>query len=174
MRFDALQAMALIRTFLKEYTDKEISTLATIGSLSVEPNVINVIPRKVTFTVDLRNPNEQKLEEIEKILNDYLTKLETDFSLKIRTKKLARYEPVNFNESLCNDIEESAKKLNLSYQRITSGAGHDAQMISRIAPSAMIFVPSKNGVSHNPAEFTEDYQLINGAKVLLDVVLKNI
>lgn len=174
MRFDALQAMALIRTFLKEYTDKEISTLATIGSLSVEPNVINVIPRKVTFTVDLRNPNEQKLEEIEKILNDYLKKLETEFSLKITTKKLARFEPVNFNESICKDIEESAKKLNLSYQRITSGAGHDAQMISRIAPSAMIFVPSKNGISHNPAEFTEDYQLINGAKVLLDVVLKNI
>lgn len=174
MRFDAIQAMALTRTYLKEYTDNETSTLATIGSLNVEPNLINVIPRKAIFSIDLRNPSEEKLQKIEESLSQFLKELESNYSLKISTKKLARFEPVIFDENLCKDIEKSSNELSLSFQRITSGAGHDAQMISRIAPSAMIFVPSKNGISHNPLEFTEDIQLINGAKVLLSVVLKNL
>ncbi|MDA3452973.1 M20/M25/M40 family metallo-hydrolase [Acinetobacter sp. AOR43_HL] len=67
-------------------------------------------------------------------------------------------------------MESTANKLGFSYRRMTSGAGHDAQMIARITPTAMIFVPSKGGVSHNPREFTEPNQLINGANVLLEVV----
>ncbi|VVE04492.1 allantoate amidohydrolase [Pandoraea horticolens] len=75
-----------------------------------------------------------------------------------------------FNAELADVIEASAKRRGLSYKRMTSGAGHDAQMIARIAPAAMIFVPSRGGISHNPREHTDDDQLVRGTEVLLDVI----
>ena len=77
---------------------------------------------------------------------------------------------MTFDATLANAIEASARRLGLSHRRMTSGAGHDAQMIARIAPAAMIFVPSQGGISHTPREHTDDAQLLNGARVLLDVV----
>lgn len=85
-----------------------------------------------------------------------------------------RFQPVTFDAALANAIEASARRLGLSHRRMTSGAGHDAQMISRIAPAAMIFVPSRGGISHNPREHTDDTQLLDGARVLLDVVAQRL
>ncbi|MNG17398.1 Allantoate amidohydrolase [compost metagenome] len=81
-----------------------------------------------------------------------------------------RFEPVVFDSGLASAIAASASRLRFSHRRMTSGAGHDAQMIARIAPAAMIFVPSQGGVSHNPREHTSDELLLAGAEVLLDVV----
>ena len=75
--------------------------------------------------------------------------------------------PVSFDKTIVENIVAAAGDLKLSSKLMTSGAGHDAQMINRIAPSAMIFVPSKDGVSHNPMEYTSPEQLVNGANVLL-------
>lgn len=90
--------------------------------------------------------------------------------VKVETERLVRFEPVTFDSGLVERIESAAKCRGLSRMRMTSGAGHDAQMMARIAPSAMIFVPSRGGISHNPREHTDDDQLILGAQVLLDVV----
>jgi len=173
LRHDAGLVASLINVFVRDIALKTGTTLATIGSLEMEPNVINVIPNKVTFSLDLRDPNEEKLLEAEKKVKKYLCDLEIQEKVKISTHSLARFKPVQFDTQLVLDIEKSSENLGFSNQRITSGAGHDAQMISRVAPSAMIFVPSLDGISHNPKEFTSKEQLINGAKVLLDVVLKN-
>ncbi|MGQ1396831.1 Zn-dependent hydrolase [Acinetobacter baumannii] len=170
MRHDAGFAAASVNTFLRELAVEAKTTLATVGSLKVHPNLINVIPRMVEFTVDLRDPDESKLKNAENKLNNFLKLLEEKEGIQVEQKQLARFEPVHFNEKIVQLIEGSAKKLGFSYRRMTSGAGHDAQMIARIAPTAMIFVPSKGGVSHNPREFTEPKQLINGANVLLEVV----
>ena len=79
----------------------------------------------------------------------------------------------NLNEEkIVKIIKDVAKNKNYSYRRMTSGAGHDAQMMSRICPTAMIFVPSYKGISHSPAEFTEEEDLVKGTSVLLDVVIK--
>jgi N-carbamoyl-L-amino-acid hydrolase len=94
--------------------------------------------------------------------------------VKIETECLVRFEPVVFDAGLADEIEASAKRLGFSYLRMTSGAGHDAQMIARIAPAAMIFVPSRAGISHNPREHTDDAQLVQGAQVLLDVVQRRL
>ena len=90
--------------------------------------------------------------------------------LRGETEQLVRFEPVVFDAALADRIQAAAQRRGLPHRRMTSGAGHDAQMLARIAPSAMIFVPSRGGISHNPREHTDDDQLALGAQVLLDVV----
>ncbi|MBN9114033.1 MAG: M20/M25/M40 family metallo-hydrolase, partial [Pandoraea sp.] len=124
--------------------------------------------------VDMRDPNEQRLAASEAHFSAFLMKLAQDEGVRISAERLARFSPVVFDAELADVIEASASGLGLSSKRMTSGAGHDAQMIARIAPAAMIFVPSRGGVSHNPREHTDDEQLVNGAKVLLDVVARRL
>jgi beta-ureidopropionase / N-carbamoyl-L-amino-acid hydrolase len=172
LRHDAGWVAAAISTFLREMALSTGTTLATVGMLRIEPNVINVIPRKAVLTVDLRDPDESRLQEAERRLADYLIELQQSEGVTISSERLARFEPVIFDEALVAAIEGSAKRMGLSRRRITSGAGHDAQMIARIAPAAMIFVPSRGGISHNPREHTDEDQLIDGANLLLQVVLE--
>lgn len=170
MRHDAGYAAASIMTFLRDVTQRKSGTLATIGSIKFEPNAINVIPRAAELTVDIRNPDNSTLHEAEQALTEHLEALRQEEVVTIETEVLARFGPVTFDEHLVNAIEQAANTLNIPHRRMTSGAGHDAQMIARIAPSAMIFVPSKDGISHNPKEFTEAEDLVQGAKVLLATV----
>ncbi len=172
LRHDAGYAAAACIAFLREQVVGAApqTTLATTGSLRLEPDVINVIARKATFTVDLRDPDEQRLKAAEQRLADFLAVQAAREGVRIETERLARFEPVVFDAGLVAAIEAVVVRRGLSYRRMTSGAGHDAQMMARIAPSAMIFVPSRAGISHNPREHTDDEQLVLGARVLLEVV----
>ncbi len=171
MRRDAGLAAARIITFLRERAHaSNTPTVATVGCIEFEPNAINVIPSKATLTVDLRDPDEERLLAEEKALADYISRLATDERVTISTERLARFQPVTFHSGMVDRIEKAAGGRGLRSRRMTSGAGHDAQMIARIAPSAMIFVPSIGGISHNPKEHTPDIDLVAGANVLLDVV----
>lgn len=174
LRHDAGWVAAAVSTFLRELAVTTGTTLATIGMLRIEPNAINVIPRKAVFTVDLRDPDEQRLQDAERRLAEFLMEVAEREGVKITTERLVRFEPVVFDAGLADAIEASAERMGFTHRRMTSGAGHDAQMIARIAPAAMIFVPSRGGISHNPREHTDDDQLIDGANVLLDVVLKRL
>jgi N-carbamoyl-L-amino-acid hydrolase len=172
LRHDAGYVAAAIVAFLREQVVAAApeTTLATTGSLRLEPDLINVIPRQATFTVDLRDPDEQRLQAAERRLADFLVEIAEREGVRIETERLVRFEPVVFDAGLVDEIEASARRLGFTHRRMTSGAGHDAQMIARIAPAAMIFVPSRAGISHNPQEHTDDAQLVQGAQVLLDVV----
>ncbi len=170
LRHDAGWAAAAIVTFLRELALSSGTTLATVGSLHLEPDVINVIPRRAVLTVDLRDPDELRLQSEEQRLAEFLSKVARQEGVTISTERLARFVPVTFDAELVNEIEASAARLGFTHRRMTSGAGQDAQMIARIAPAAMIFVPSRDGISHDPREHTDDDQLICGARVLLDVV----
>ncbi len=175
LRHDAGWTACAVVDFLRELAVASGgTTLATVGCMRFEPNVINVIPRRATFTVDLRDPDEARLQVAEQRLADFLNAIAEREGVKIGTERLVRFEPVVFDRELADEIEASAQRLGLSHRRMTSGAGHDAQMIARIAPSAMIFVPSRGGISHNPREHTDDDQLVMGARVLLDVVLRRL
>lgn len=154
--------------------DSAGTTLATTGCIAFEPNVINVIPRRATFTVDLRDPDESRLRQAEQRFAEVLDRLAQEEGVSVSREQLVRFEPVVFDAGLADAIEESARRLDLSHRRMTSGAGHDAQMIARTAPAAMIFVPSRGGISHNPWEHTDDAALIEGAEVLLDVVVRRL
>ena len=172
LRHDAGYAAAACVAFLREQVVGAApeTTLATVGSLRLEPDLINVIPRKATFTVDLRDPGEQRLQTAERRLADFLAALAEREGVTVETEQLVRFEPVVFDAALADRIQAAAQRRGLPHRRMTSGAGHDAQMLARIAPSAMIFVPSRGGISHNPREHTDDDQLALGAQVLLDVV----
>ncbi|MBR0859152.1 Zn-dependent hydrolase [Bradyrhizobium liaoningense] len=168
MRRDAGVAAGLVIAFLDDLARRTQDAVATVGTIRLEPNAINVIPSAAVFTVDLRNPDEDRLRSLEAALQSFLDGLR-DEGYEVTTERLARFEPVTFAPEIVAAVEASAAKRQLACRRMTSGAGHDAQMMARVAPAAMIFVPSRGGISHNPAEFTTDSELIAGANVLLDV-----
>lgn len=171
MRRDAGHAAARVVTFLCERVRaSNAPTVATVGCMAFEPNAINVIPSRATFTVDLRDPDEARLQAEEAALADFLQRIAAEEQVEVQVERLARFQPVRFDSNIVALIEKAAQVRGLACRRMISGAGHDAQMIARIAPSAMIFVPSIGGISHNPREHTPEADLIAGANVLLDVV----
>lgn len=169
LRKDAGLAAAKVNIFVRQLVEKS-NGVATVGTIEFKPNAVNVIPSKAVFTVDLRNPNKEKLDHDEKELAEYLKDLEKEDGVKIKTERMTEFDPVPFDEGIVEKIEEAAKERGLTSRRITSGAGQDAQMIARICPTAMIFVPSIKGISHNPEEYTPDENVVAGANVFLDVV----
>ena len=171
MRRDAGHAAARVVTFLRDRANaSNTPTVATVGCMRFEPDVINVIPSRATFTVDLRDPDEDRLKEEEAALATFLDRVSAEEQVGVSMERLARFEPVKFDQRIVRLVEKAARDRGLACRRMTSGAGHDAQMIARIAPSAMIFVPSIGGISHNPKEYTDDEDLVAGASILLDVV----
>jgi len=173
MRRDAGYAACAVATFVRALArDMGAGQVATVGSIDLHPNLINVVAARAVMTVDLRNTDEALLQQAEARLRDFLATLEQDEGVSIRSRALARFEPVVFDAAIVGRIESVARRLGLRQRRMTSGAGHDAQMLARICPSAMIFVPSIKGISHNPAEHTAADDLAAGANVLLQTLLE--
>ncbi|MEW5822517.1 MAG: Zn-dependent hydrolase [Cyanobacteriota bacterium] len=154
---------------------KEIggNQVATVGHIEYHPNLVNVAPDKVVMTVDMRNPNEEELQEAENKLDSYLVKVCRDEGIKLSTKKLARFQPTFFNKEKVNLVEEKAKELGYKSRRLHSTAGHDAQILSKVCPTAMIFIPCVDGISHNINEYAYEQDIEAGANVLLNVVLES-
>jgi len=173
MRHDAGLAAARITTFLRDrLVANNSASVATAGTIRIEPNIINIIPSRAVITVDLRDPDDARLREMERALAEYVAEIADTDGVSISTEPLVRFEPVTFDPGLVAAIEDAARERQLSSRRMISGAGHDAQMMARICPAAMIFVPSRGGISHSPLEFTAASDLANGANVLLDVALQ--
>ena len=121
---------------------------------------------------DRRNTDEALLQSAEQRLANFLLQLATDEGVTIHTRRLARFEPVVFDAGVAALIARTAQGLGHSCRPMTSGAGHDAQMMARLCPTAMVFVPSVKGISHNPAEHTAPEHLAAGADVLLHTLLE--
>ena len=170
MRHDAGWAAAEVITQVRRMAYESGSTLATVGVIQFRPNAINVIPQTAVLTLDMRDPDDQKLTAAEAHVVALLQTIAAQEGVTITSQQLVRFPAVHFDESLVAEIAQATAALGLSHRQMTSGAGHDAQMLARIAPAAMIFVPSQAGISHNPAEYTSDADLIAGATVLLAVV----
>jgi N-carbamoyl-L-amino-acid hydrolase len=173
LRHDAGYCAAAIGHFLRHLTrDIGGNQVATMGSLTLHPGLINVIAARAKVTVDLRNTDEALLREAERRLAQFLARLAAEEGVRIEAKSLARFEPVIFDQGVADLVTRTAGRLGHSCRPMTSGAGHDAQMMARICPTAMIFVPSVKGISHNPAEHTEPAHLAAGADVLLHTLLE--
>jgi len=146
--------------------------VATVGRCEFTPNLVNVVPSTVVLTVDLRNTDEDLLQEAERRFRILCDELALAEGVVLERRQLARFEPVEFEPAMVDRVERVANELGHSSLRMPSGAGHDAQMLARVCPTSMIFVPSVNGLSHNIAEFTETQHLQAGADVLLQMVLE--
>jgi len=172
LRHDAGYAAGAIAAFVRELaSEMGGNQVATVGSVNLVPNLINVIASRAVLTCDLRNTDEDLLQHAEAELAAYLDALARDEGVDIDTRRLARFEPVTFDAGVAARIAAQADRLGYSHRRMTSGAGHDAQMMARICPTAMIFVPSVNGISHNPEEYTAPEDIAAGAGVLLATLL---
>ena len=172
LRKDPMRVAAEVVTAVRSIaTEMGGTQVATVGSLHLHPNLVNVVPASATMTVDLRNTDEALLQQAEEELHNCVAVFAKDEGLKVETRSLARFEPVEFDSRVVEQIEELAQQTGLSTKRMPSGAGHDAQMMARICPTGMIFVPSLDGISHNPAEHTDERDLIAGTQLLSDTML---
>ncbi|MDX2315831.1 MAG: Zn-dependent hydrolase [Gammaproteobacteria bacterium] len=172
LRHDAGYCAGAIASYVREITRRlGAQQVGTVGVIDLKPGIINVVPGTSYLTVDLRNSDNNQLKKAEGLLHEFVENLAASEGVAIETQRLARFDPVHFDDSIARRIENNAALLGLSCRRMTSGAGHDAQMMARLCPTAMIFVPSAGGVSHNPAEHTDSDDLNAGANVLLHTLL---
>ena len=146
--------------------------VGTVGSIRLHPSLVNVVAARAVVTVDLRNTDEQALQEAERRLAAELDRLAEAEGVTVTTRSTARFEPVTFDPAVVDLVAATAADMGLSVRRMPSGAGHDAQMMARVCPTGMVFVPSVKGISHNPAEHTEPEDLVAGANVLLRTLVK--
>lgn len=145
--------------------------VCTVGKIDLHPNLVNVVPARATLTADIRNTDESLLVKAEESLAARLEDLAGGEGVTISSRVLARFEPVEFDPRVVELVEATAQRHGHRHMRLPSGAGHDAQMLARVCPTGMIFVPSHKGISHNPAEHTEPAHLEAGANVLLHTLL---
>lgn len=145
--------------------------VATVGMVELAPNLVNVVPGRARLTVDLRNTDGAALAAAEARLAGFVSGIAAREGVAVETRRLARFDPVAFDERLVGRVEAAAAGLGHSVRRLPSGAGHDAQMFAPQCPTAMIFVPSQGGISHNPREHTAPEDIRAGADVLLRVAL---
>lgn len=170
MRKDALfTANDLIQETRKQLDRLDEELVYTMGRFDVLPNIHTVIPNKVTFTIEARHRSGEVIQQVEEVIRS-LPKYAG--ACEVLVKKLWDRDTVFFADTLVDSLEESAETFGYSYQRMASGAGHDAQFIASLCPTAMLFVPSVDGISHSEDEFTPLEDCAKGINVLLDTVLK--
>jgi beta-ureidopropionase / N-carbamoyl-L-amino-acid hydrolase len=127
---------------------------------------------RAAFTVDLRNTDEKQLRSAEHQLASYLSDIAAAEGVQTTSRVLARFEPVEFDPRMISLVEETARSFGYTARRLPAGAGHDAQMLARVCPAGMIFVPSVGGISHNPGEYTRPEHLAAGADILLQMLVR--
>lgn len=171
-RKDALAAASRDVLAVRDVVRAEQGTqVGNVGYIKAEPGAVNVVPGRAEFPVQLRDLDAAKVDRMWEHIQQRFT--ETDRAEQVETKcsLLDQSEPAQSNPRLQAAIRESAKSLGLATTDLPSFAGHDAQEIARIAPMAMIFVPSKDGISHSPKEFTAWQDVANGTEVLYRSIL---
>lgn len=145
---------------------------ATVGLLQVFPNSRNVIPGQVFFTVDFRHPDADVLAKMDQALRETADSISTELGLEMAFEQIWYSPPVPFDADCVALIRQAAADFGYSHRDIVSGAGHDACYISRVAPTAMVFVPCENGISHNEAENATPEDLAAGCNVLFQAVVE--
>ncbi|WP_211443013.1 Zn-dependent hydrolase [Collimonas humicola] len=143
----------------------------TVGFIENFPNSRNVIPGQVKFSVDLRNVSEVLLNKMHDEMLSFIEKLRKETGLEIKIKRVSHYPPCPFHPDCVAAVRQAASELGYSTMDVVSGAGHDAIYVARLAASGMIFVPCKDGISHNEIEDAKPEHLEAGCNVLLHAIL---
>lgn len=142
------------------------TAVATVGRLTVSPNGINVIPQKVELTVDVRDIQEDKRTRLVEAIVGAAQVSANMHHADVTTRQTLSVDPLLVQEDLLADMNEAIEELGMTPMDLVSGAGHDAMVIGRKVPAAMLFVRSENGISHNPAEWTDLNDCVKGIHVL--------
>ncbi len=171
LRKNALLGAAKLFEAVDRIAKARLPAVGTVGLVEVRPNSRNVIPGEVFFTVDFRHPDAAVLEGMEAEFGRAVAAVRDETGLTVEWKRIWDSPPVVFDADCVASVAEGAASAGLPARRIVSGPGHDAAYIARVCPTSMIFVPCKDGISHNEAEDTSFDECAAGAQVLLNAVL---
>jgi allantoate deiminase len=171
MRRDALTGAAeMIKQLEKSALRYNDQLVATVGFIEAIPNATNVIPGRVIFTVDVRHANEKLLNQFTIGMISRFHEIAASRQLNLVVQQRLDEAPAHLDVGLTEKLESVCQSQGVSYQRMISGAGHDSQIFQPFCPTAMLFVPSQNGISHSPLEFTSPEDLTNGILVLIELL----
>ena len=169
-RRDALAGAAAIVLGARDAARSRDGATANVGVIGVEPGGSNVVPGVCTFTLDLRSPTAEGLEDLDAAVAELIARTATAEGLHATVEETYRIAPAPMDPDLVAAIEHCAQLEEATSVRMPSGAGHDAMVLARHVPTAMLFVPSRAGISHSPAEYTTPEHCDLGAQVLARVV----
>lgn len=172
LRRDALSALAELTLAIEKIALAHApNAVATIGEVNIANPSRNVIPGEIAFTLDVRSPDAAVMDALDRDIRVALGEIATRRRVDIKLDQIWRKPPTIFDSKLVDAVQAAATELGYSYRRITSGAGHDACNVASVIPAAMIFVPCKDGISHNELEDATQADCSAGANVLLHAVL---
>lgn len=173
MRKDALSSAAEVISEIKNFAIEAGSgTVATVGTLNVKPGAANIVPAEAEFTVDIRSKKLNCIEEVRDKIDEALADLKAKYAVDYSLQNMLMVEPVELSQQIFNTFKDESKKLGLNSKEMISGAGHDAMIMAAITDVGLIFVPSKNGRSHTPEEWTDYKDLQKGIELTYHTVLK--
>ncbi len=171
-RKDPLVAASLIISETEKLAKKYENAVATVGTISLAPGGVNVIPGSVEFTIDIRDVKEELRDQLEKQIKDYAATITAEREIDLSIEDLQRVAPVLCSNEIQNTIKESIADQGYPVISLPSGAGHDGMQFKDRFPVGMIFVRSQHGISHNPQEFTTKEDAKAGAETMLKTVCK--
>jgi N-carbamoyl-L-amino-acid hydrolase len=171
-RRDALVGAAEIVTTLNRLARNEDEwTRLTVGRLEVSPNSGATVPGETSLICDLRHPDANTLERLDNQIQEVIQAVAKQNHLEVKIERTIDAPPVYFSGELIDSVRDAAERLGYAHIDMLSGAGHDAMNLAQIVPTAMIFVPCKDGISHNEAESAKPEDLAAGAHTLLHTLL---
>ncbi len=171
-RRDALMAAThVIQSVNRIATDEEMCRVGTVGMVEVSPNAENVIPGRVDISVEFRDETTERIRQAADRFREICQRLCQHWDVTIDIEEIGLASPAPMHDEIRAFIRDSARKLGFSLSSLPSGAGHDAQSMAEITRAGMIFVPSVNGISHSPHEYTSPEDCTNGVNVLLQTLL---
>ena len=175
LRHDALCGASKIILGIEEIASmqEEPPVVGTVGVVEVTPGAMNVIPGAVKLGVDIRSISEVARNSVVTLVKEFIDITAEKRGLSYTIETIAQDHPVEMHPAMIREIEEAVKSVGVEYMTMSSGAGHDAMHWAEAVPTGMIFIPCRDGISHNPAEFTEMDDIVTGAEVL-DKVLKKL
>ena len=174
LRHDALCAASKIILGIEEIASmqEEPPVVGTVGVVEVTPGAMNVIPGAVKLGVDIRSISKVARNSVVTLVKEFIDITAEKRGLSYTIETIAQDHPVEMHPAMIREIEEAVKSVGVEYMTIPSGAGHDAMHWAEVVPTGMIFIPCRDGISHNPAEFAEMDDIVTGAAVLDKVLRK--
>ena len=172
-RRDALVTASKIILAVREIVTAQAGRqVGTVGTISVQPGAPNVIPGRVEFPVELRDLSMDKIEELARQIHDRAAQLAAADGVALTWELASSHEPALTQPQIRFQIQQAAAEMRAVTLTMPSGAGHDAQAMARLCPVGMIFVPSRDGISHSPAEYSRPEEIACGAELLYRTILR--
>jgi hydantoinase/carbamoylase family amidase len=174
LRRDAFAGAARIAVALRDQARCGEGVTANVGKIAVEPGGANVVPGFADFTIDVRAATAVGLAELERVVEETVTRIAAEESLELDLQPTFALEPLELDPGLVDAVERAARTEGASAKRLPSGAGHDAMVVGRHVPAAMIFVPSRGGISHSPEEYSHPGDVEVGMGVLASTLRESL